>query len=129
MRNTFNAQLFATLGFMDKPQIRKLAEYLILYLGIFTLSVLCFYWFRGSLTAPFPSFISLWALLFFFLYAALPLSVLIRLIYRLARRKSTFKQSLASFFFVVCVYVSHFLYHVIATTYPYTQWTIFEYFS
>ena len=117
------------LGFIEKPQLRKFAEYLILYLGIFALSVYCFFAFRGSLTTVFFGFPSYWALWFFFLYAALPLSVFIRLIYRLARKKSTFKQSRVSFFFVVGVYVSHFLYDVIVTTYPYTQWTIFEYFS
>ena len=88
-------------------KMREAVLYLILYIGIFVLSVGCFYAFHGSLRTELFSFPSNWGFWFFFMYIALPIGILIRLLYKLVTRKKSFKQSLVSIVFLIGVSISY----------------------
>lgn len=98
-------------------QIRKAFLYFTIYLCILFLSIGFFYIIDGNLSTDFFSFPTIWALWFYFLYIALPLGVLIRLVYHLAIRKKPLTQSLVSVFFLVGLSIGHILYGAIANTY------------
>ena len=101
-------------------QIRKAFLLFTIYLCILVLSIGFYYAIDGNLSTEFFGFPTIWALWFYFWYIALPLGILIRLVYHLAIRKKSLTQSLVSVFFLIGLSISHILYGAIASAYKST---------
>ena len=98
-------------------QIRKALLFFAIYLCILFLSIGIFYAVDGSFSVEFFGFPTAWTLWFYFLYLALPLGVLIRLVFQLIIRRKSLAQSFVSIVFLIGLSMSHILYGVIANTY------------
>lgn len=98
-------------------KMRKALLFFTTYLFVLFLSIGIFYASNGSFSVDFFGFPTAWALWFYFLYAGLPLGILIRLVFQLSIRKKTLAQSFVSIAFLISLSMSHILYGVMANTY------------